>query len=149
MPEELIGRQGIPSLRRGLTLRSFLIGIGLTVLLSWVLPYNSLKIRAAALEGGFLPAAPIFVLAIISLGINPVMRKLFPRKALSGAELALIWVMTVVGAAPSHLSLTRTVPSVIGGIFNFATPANQWEERFLHLIPPRLTPSTDPTARVI
>jgi len=149
MPEELIGRQAMPVMRRGVTLRAVAIGVGLTLVFAWVLPYNSLYLRAKGLEAGFLPAAAVFVLAIISLVVNPLLKKLFPGEELSGSELVLIWVMTVVGAAAAHLSLTGIIPSVVGGVFNYANPGNQWEERFLHFIPSKLTPSTDPTARVI
>jgi len=149
MPEDLEGPQKMPRMFGGLTVRSIALGVILTLILSWAVPYNKLYIKDPGLEAGFLPAIAVFVVAMLSLAINPLLKKVWPGTEFSAAELTLIWVMTAFGAAAATLSIGTIVPAVVGGMFNYATESNQWGEKFLHYVPAKLTPSTDPNARVI
>jgi len=149
MPEALEDSSRIPKMFGGLTVRSVFLGVLLTLIFSWVVPYNKLYIKDPGLEAGFLPAVAIFVVGLLALIVNPLLRKLSPGAAFSGAELTLIWVMTAFGSAAATLSIGTIVPAVAGGMFNFATESNQWADKFLHYVPARLTPSVDPDSRVI
>ena len=75
MPEDLEGPQKMPRMFGGLTVRSVALGVILTLILSWAVPYNKLYIKDPGLEAGFLPAIAVFVVAMLSLAINPLLKK--------------------------------------------------------------------------
>ena len=67
--------------RTGLSRRAILIGLVCATLECLLAPYNDYVIRNIFLAGGHFPVAPFFVLTILVLGINVILKQLHPTSA--------------------------------------------------------------------
>lgn len=124
--------------RSAVTGRALLLGLCLSLLLCGVTPYNDFKIGATYLAGNHLPIASFFVLLLLVLGPNALLRRLRPTLALAPGELLTIWAMCAVSSGlPSSALCRYLIPHIIAGL-QFATPENGWAESILTHLPPAL-----------
>lgn len=115
--------------------RALIIGIALAVLECLIAPYNDYVIRNTFLAGGHFPLAPFFVLSVLALVVNSVLRFLHPKLALSSQELIVIWcIMIAVAGIPSS-GMMRDALSAFAAYSYFATPENEWRSLFFQYIP--------------
>jgi len=124
--------------RKPITWRAFLLGLGCSLALCGVTPYNDFKIGATYLAGNHLPIASFFVLLLIILGPNAVLRRIRPTLALQPGELLTIWAMCAVSSGlPSSALCRYLIPHIIAGL-QLATPENGWAESILTHLPAAL-----------
>lgn len=76
---------------------------------------------------------------------NAALRRIAPRAALTGPELATVYIVTTVGSAIAGIDLFCCMPAIAAYPFRYARPENAWEDLFLHLLPKGLIVS-DPEA---
>jgi len=133
----------------GITLRAVLIGLFFVILASYITPYNDYYVHNNFFAGNHLPIGSIFILIVLVLGVNVVIRAINPRKALSPVELITIWIMIAVASGIPSSGLSRYLFPVLVGPFYFATPENEWQDVALKHIPSSLVPSKDPTSPVV
>ena len=115
--------------------RALVIGIALAVLECLIAPYNDFVIRNTFLAGGHFPLAPFFVLTVLALVVNSILRFLHPKLALSSQELVVIWcIMIAVAGIPSS-GMMRDALSAFAAYNYFATPENEWRSLFFQYIP--------------
>jgi len=124
--------QRIPSsARERLTVRSVVLGTVLVVLINIGAPYSLYQLHSSQWAISYLPLSVVFfffVLVLVNLGV----RRLARAAALSRAELVVVFVMTLVGAAiPTWGTASYLVSLVAAPFSHLATPENQWAE-FLH-----------------
>ena len=118
-----------------MTKRALVTGIVLAVLECLIAPYNDFVIRNTFLAGGHFPLAPFFVLTVLALVVNSVLRSLHPKLALSAQELVVIWcIMIAVAGIPSS-GMMRDALSAFAAYHYFATPENEWRSLFFQYIP--------------
>ena len=90
-----------------MTWRAFILGILVVAAIGLLDPWASW----AQGYGGFnyytFPAGGVLVLIILSLGLNPLLRLVRLGRALSHAELMLVWCMLIVGGTFSGDGLAR------------------------------------------
>ncbi|MBI2298551.1 MAG: hypothetical protein HYU66_06285 [Armatimonadetes bacterium] len=121
--------------RRPVTLRAVLIGLFATVVLCGLTPYNDFRIAATYIAGNHMPIGSFFLLALLVLGVNVVLRAVRPGWALQPGELLTIWAMTAVSSGlPSSGLFRYLTPHIIAGL-HYATPENHWDERILSQLP--------------
>ncbi len=107
--------------RRILTLRAILVGLGLTVLMGWVIPWNDWTLGNTLLYNNFMPPAVSIVLLVFGLAINP----LLGRFRLHRGEMVVITVMLLGLGGVVSSGLNRYLPTVIGTSSNvLATSAS-------------------------
>jgi hypothetical protein len=126
--------------QQGLTLKSVVIGLILVLVNAyWVAVgselWNTLQVTIASL---FFNA--VFTLFVLSL-LNLLFQKVFPKVALSQAEMLVIYVMVVMLSTISGHTMMGYLMGALAHPFWFATPENEWSELFLGNIPSWLTVS--------
>lgn len=106
------GPENRPARVQGVTLRAFLIGMGMIVLLVVMSQAMSIRTSAADVAGGAPPPAPTYFLFFYVLVVAPLLAKLSHRLALSRGELLLIYsLMLIVGPLLGTIGLAFLLPS--------------------------------------
>jgi len=123
---------------RGLTARSVLLGLVLTVPNAfWV---TVVEVRWYTLDGTSLPLfiTPIFFLfwlTLLNLGIRRFLPRLAPKLALSQSELLTVYIVLVVGTLLAGHDMFQNLFGAIGHADHFATPENKWQDLFFAFLP--------------
>lgn len=77
----------------------------------------------------------IFILIIV----NALIKKILPGKALTQAELITIYVMLCISTALAGHDVIQVIAPILGYVFFYATPENEWQSLFWNRIPDWLT----------
>jgi hypothetical protein len=123
---------------RGLTPRAIGLALLLVVGVCWWVAYSEIRTTTTEITCTALPIGVIFVLFCVCLA-NLGIARLSPRRAFSGSELAVIYILTAVGSSVSGIGLIGFMTPGIANPVYFATGGNRWTE-FLPLLPPWLIP---------
>lgn len=111
-----------------MTVRAIFIGIALVILQTAITPYNDYYLQGTDIAGNHFPLGAVFTLILLTLLINPILKKLLPKKVLSASEFIVIWVMMSVSAAiPSKGMIGFLLPYLAAPVY-FATSENEWAE---------------------
>src|SRR4051812_20455204 len=87
----------VPALERGfVSARSVLIGLLCVAGLVAAVPYNDYRLQNTFLYGNHLPIGGIFLLMLLTLGVNSFLYRFRPGRVLRVSELAVIWSMILV-----------------------------------------------------
>ena len=125
----------LPSQVYGITARAVLIGLICAALECLIAPYNDYVIRNIFLAGGHFPVGPFFVITVLILLVNVLVRKTHPRSALKPQEIVTIWCIMIVAVGIPSTGLMRTVLSPMVAYKYRATMENDWEHLFHQYIP--------------
>ena len=118
-----------------MTLRAVIIGIALVIIQTAVTPYNDYYLQGTDISGNHFPLGAIFALIILTLGVNPALKKITPKVGLHPGELMTIWVMMVVTSAiPSKGMMGFLLPYLVAPLY-FATPENEWADTLYPHLP--------------
>jgi len=128
-------------IKNTVTLRSFLIGIVCVIGLCALTPYNNHYVNGSAYpSSNHLPFGPLFLIVLLTLLFNVVLRQIHPKAMLSHTELIVIWCMMVVAVAiPSKAYAEYLLPDLVAPYY-LATEENEWEDVFHQYIPSWLAP---------
>ncbi len=111
-----------------MTVRSLLLGLALVIVQTAITPYNDYYLQGTDIAGNHFPLGAVFTLIFLTLFINPILKRAFPRATLNPAELIVIWVMMGVSSAiPSKGMMGFLLPYLAAPVY-FATPENEWAE---------------------
>jgi hypothetical protein len=122
--------QESPSIERdppGITARSVVLGIATAVVLPLYSNYTGLAVRSSYLVKSLFPMTTLLPFAGWLL-LNSVLKAIFPRAALKGRELLVIFSMAwIVGGIPlegwsAYWAGTMAAPTY------YASPENRWQE---------------------
>jgi len=119
-------RETHPSgLAPGLTWRSFLIAVVLTILCGiWVRQAEIVVVATQITES--VPPIPALAVLLILVALNPLLRFLGKRLALTRAELLAIYCFVAIGIALSGCGVIRFWLALITAPFYFDTPENRF-----------------------
>ena len=121
--------------RLALTRRALVVGLVLVGLLAWATPYNDYAIGATLMAGNYLPIGGFFLVVLLIVAVNGLLRLFRSKRALRPAELIAIWCMIATASSIPGSGLMRfVVPHPIAPAY-YATPENHWEDRILPLLP--------------
>lgn len=111
-----------------MTVRALLLGLALVVVQTAITPYNDYYLQGTDIAGNHFPLGAVFTLIFLTLVINPILKRVFPRATLNPAELIVIWVMMGISSAiPSKGMMGFLLPYLAAPVY-FATPENEWAE---------------------
>ena len=130
-----MSNSSLPSQVYGITTRAILIGLICAALECLIAPYNDYVIRNIFLAGGHFPVGPFFVITVLILLVNVLVRKIDPRSALKPQEIVTIWCIMIVAVGIPSTGLMRTVLSPMVAYKYRATMENDWEHLFHQYIP--------------
>ena len=115
--------------------RAVFIGLICAALECLIAPYNDFVIRNVFLAGGHFPVGPFFVLAILIMIGNSILKKIHPSTVLTTSELVTIWcIMAAASGIPSTGMMRHALRPLVAYQY-FATSENDWLALFHQYIP--------------
>lgn len=129
----------------GITLRAFALGTLGSLAIGIGVSYTDTIVRGARIAQDFGSPVAVFLLVLVAVALNPLLGCLRRSWYLSSSEVALIYIMALLGAAVPSMGFTSFFVPYLSGAQYYATPENQWSELFLHHVPTWLIPH-DPDA---
>ena len=135
------------NLRSGLTIRAFLLAIGATVMMSFWTQHSELVIDSPSFNSIHPSVAGFFAVICISLFINPLLKAIRPKWALTQVEMLFIYaILIVTGPVVSIGGVHFFLPTLIAPYY-YATPENEYAELFHRYIPPWFGPKNPEVIR--
>jgi hypothetical protein len=125
--------------------RAVVLGVLGGTALCLATPYNNMYLAATPLGGGHFPLAPFILLVCLTVLVAAVATLTRTRPLLSGTELLVSWMLSVVVSGIAYTGLMRTFLINITAVDHFASAGNRWSETLAPLIPRAWTVS-DPQA---
>ncbi|MBM3947042.1 MAG: hypothetical protein FJ315_06555, partial [SAR202 cluster bacterium] len=122
-----------------MTPRALAAGLGLTVLLCWWVAYSEIRTTTTEITCTSLPIGVLFLLFCVCCG-NLVVNRLRPRWALSGPELAVIYILMAVGSAVSGIGLIGFMTPSLAAPAYFGAESAGWDA-FQGALKPWLVPT--------
>lgn len=127
--------EDIPSRRRlSITPRSILLGVATAALLNIYSDYAGLILGSASLVKSQLPIAALLPF-VGWLGVNLLLKLIWPRIALSGTELLVIYSISWVVGTLSASGWTTYWGGIVSSPAYYATPGKRWEELLFDVLP--------------
>ena len=115
--------------------RAVAIGLACAGLECLIAPYSDYVIRNVFLAGGHFPVGPFFVLTVLVLLVNTILRGINPKFALSTQELVTVWCIMIAAAGIPSTGMMRYALGPMVAYKYYATPENEWETLFHQYIP--------------
>jgi hypothetical protein len=130
---------------RAVTWRSLLIGTLSVIAICALTPYNDFVLSDTSLAAYYLPVAAVLVLFVVAVCVNAPLRRFAPRSALSGRELAVIALMTLIGCALPNWGLARFfTPMPVAPFYIGSNDPQFWKAFHSMGLPAWLFPVHDP-----
>ena len=119
----------------GATVRSFLIGTLVSLLIGLGIAYADNAIRGSYMAFDFGSPVAVFFLFVIVALLNPLAGWIRRAWFLSEAEITLVFIMALVAASIPAMGLTGFFLPYLSGAQYYASPENGWAELFMHYTP--------------
>ncbi len=137
--------QGVVTEAGTVTARSVAVGLVLSVVFSFIIPYVDVFLSDTFLGAQHLPPGAVFVLLSLVLAVNPLLRLLGRRAPFSRAELLMIYCMLLFSTlVPGHGAENVFIPVIVSAYY-YASPENRWQELFLQHVPRWFAPPGERT----
>ncbi len=137
-------------LSNSVTWRAVVVGAVCCLALGLGGPYATHVLRGSYVDLDFSTPGAIFLLFFLVVGPNALVRWLWPRKALSPAELITAYSMMIVASAIPTMGLSAQLYPIISAPFYYASPENKWGDLICKYIPTWAAPAgASPNAPVI
>jgi hypothetical protein len=98
-----------------MTWRAFIIGLVCVLVVCLSDPYTSFARSYGWSTVGHFPSAAVFLLVLLTVGVNALLQWLRRGWALRQAELMLVWCMLIVAVMVTCSGLTRWFPPMLAG----------------------------------
>ncbi len=132
----------------GVTPRSLLLGIALTVLVDLWIHWAELIMGGvqghSALANTSIPVGAFSMLFVVT-AVNLLCRALLPEMALRPAEMLVVYVMMTTSSVLSSSGQLHFVIPTVAAAWHYATVENGWAGIFHRFVPPWMA-QTDPVA---
>jgi len=112
----------------GITLRSFVLGCLMCVLIATGIPYGSMVVQGTRLGLSSCTPAAFFLLFVFLLSVHVFLGFLKRRWAFQRGELITIFIMMMVATAIPTRGVIGMLLPMITGTFYYATPENEWAD---------------------
>ncbi len=125
----------------GLTIKSFIVGALLSLLIGIDVIYGELIINATHTNMHFSNGAGLMIFIVLVGGVNLIFKVINRKLALDRAELVAVYVMLVVASAIPKWNVAFVLPTFAGPIY-YATPENEWVDILQPYLPNWLIPES-------
>ncbi|MCD6415674.1 MAG: hypothetical protein J7M08_03125, partial [Planctomycetes bacterium] len=128
-----------------MTWRAFLIGVFLVAVVAAVTPINDYYVINTYITGIHFPPGPFFLMLLLTLVVNVLIKLVDPRRALRQAELMLIWCMLIVASTVPASGLMRYwLPMMASPAYFADSPDLSHQDEVLEATPEALVVSKNP-----
>ncbi len=127
----------------GVTGRSLLAGVLISLCISVGAPYGNMVLRGSYMALDFSTAGAIFLFFVFVFLINTVLGLLHPRLAFRRDELTVVYIMGIVSSSIPTMGLTEYLLPIISGVVYYATPENEWAQLIHPYIPAWIIPQDE------
>ncbi len=119
---------------KALSFRAVLIGLGLSVVVSFWGPYVADQVGYSPTELQF-PACLLLPFLVLIVGPHLVLKSFAPQRALTRSELIAIFSMGLMASMVPDRAMIRYWMAILTTSHYFASPENQWVELFFPYLP--------------
>jgi hypothetical protein len=112
--------------RSPFSLRVFVVGIILCLLISVATPYTNMYTQGSLMATDFSTAAALFLLFLF-VGFNTLLRLCLPSLAFVRHELAVIYAMMITACAIPTMGLMEYLLPGLTALAYYSTPENDWQ----------------------
>jgi hypothetical protein len=91
------------------------IGVLGSVFIWIAVPYNNFVLGNSYISDDYMPVAALFVVLVLVLGLNPLLRRACPRLCLDRVQLAVVFGMLLVACITPSQGLLRELPYAVAG----------------------------------
>jgi hypothetical protein len=123
--------------------RAFIWGSLMSLAIGVGVPYGTLILRGSYMDLDFSTPGAIFLLFIVTALLNPAIRLLAKRLALTSHELIVAYTMTLLACSIPTMGMTCQLLPIISGFRYYASPENHWEDTILPHIPQWMYPASE------
>lgn len=113
------------NLASGLTVRSLILSVIFIFLGNYWLKYTGLISHSGNFAES-VPPIPAVAGLIIMVVLNPILKRIFRKLALSAAEIMVVYTMVTIAISMSSIGMIRYFLPVLTAPFYFATPENEY-----------------------
>ena len=129
--------------QRDLTLRSVVLGTVMAVFVNVGAPYAKYILHSSLMACDYLPFGVMLPFILVVLVVNPLVKILWPQSGFTPGELAVVFIMGLVGSTVPTFGLTGYLISTIASPYYNATTENGWAEYLHPHLPGWLIPSNE------
>ena len=129
-----------PAAERAFTPRAILTGCLGAFGVSAGAAYGTNYLQGSFMALGTSMPGAVFLLFVLTLFINPLLKTIHPSAGLNRRELLVVYIMMVMASPIPTLFATRFL-AIIAAPFYFATPENKWQDLIHPHLPDWLFPS--------
>ncbi|MDK1030448.1 MAG: hypothetical protein QGD94_00400, partial [Planctomycetia bacterium] len=139
------------SRRSGITLRAVIVGFLIILFIAIAEPYNAWFKGSTYLIGNHFPSIVIFMLLILILLVNPLLKLARPGSQFAPSELVVVFMLTYGICSIPGSGLIRYWLTLLTGGFFFTSEHPDWADKIFNQVHLRdwVFPSTDPDSLVI
>ena len=114
-----------------MTLRAFVTGLFMVGVICLITPYNDFGLANTYMTGFHFPVGAFFLLVLLTLGVNLVLKLIRRAWAFSRSELMLVWCMLIVASTVPSSGLMRYWYPMLAAPSYYADSAQygQWADR--------------------
>ncbi|MCD6408613.1 hypothetical protein J7L87_06155 [bacterium] len=123
-----------------ITRRSIIIGLILSGIIGAGEPFTVLYIHGSPMAADYSTGAAIFLLFILVFLFNVILKNIFKKFYLTPPELITVYIMMIVACAIPSWGFTMNLIGLLGGIYYYATPVNEWKKIIHPYLPKHLFP---------
>lgn len=117
------------------TWRGVAVGAALAMAVGALGSYCDTCQQGTRLTDDFSAPAALFMLFLVAVPGNAILRRIDPRTALTPAELATVFAMALVAAAVPTRGFVGFLTPTMTGAHYYAAPENAWHEYILPYLP--------------
>ena len=115
---------------RGITVRSVVLGLGAVIFINVWVTHSETVVHSTRLNLSVFQLPLLAVFVVLVGVVNPVVKRLERRFALSPSELLVVVAIGIVGAVVPTTGVTGFLIGILSSPVYFATPENGWAEYY-------------------
>ncbi|HZP82571.1 MAG TPA: DUF6785 family protein, partial [Chthonomonadaceae bacterium] len=133
--------------RERVTWRAVVLGALLCLLIGVGAPYSTHLLQGSYMDLDYSTPAAVFLLFVLVVFVSPLLR-LLKRRALSAAEIAVIWTMMIMACALTTMGMASQLVPTLAAARYYAQTETAWNTQVLPYIKPWLLPDAFASERL-
>ncbi len=123
--------------------RTLFFGSVCVAAVCWWMPWSAYVQNGSRISFGYVPMGALVPFVFLALGVNFLVKAVWPRQAFTRAELAVVFVMGLAASIFPTLGLVGFMAALLATPYYYASPENQWDQYILPYLPKYALPSND------